>query len=121
MKKFYIVKSTHGSYFLRVWDSDLLNTFDMCSKYGITSLHLCFLHERVFKLPHLEMGGHLQVKELRLKKGAVLTRPYNRFRINVNRAKSGHCSSVFQKYTHKRFHIPQGFTKPVSVIKLKLS
>lgn len=119
MRKFYIVKNVNDKYFLRVVDP--LHPIDQDYQYRIHSMHLCWLNPNIFKLPYLEEGNHIQVKELPLKRRAKLTRPYSCFYITVGKNESSHCSRTFMKHTHKQYHIETSTTKSVSVIKLKLS
>ena len=85
---------------------------------------LCFLNPDVFKWPDLAKGEEIQVKELPLQKGAILSREEetysNWYIIETDIGVSDHCALEFECFTTKRFHLPPGGSMPVSTIKLLL-
>lgn len=111
MKRYYIRKFHDGEVLLYVEES----------KYA--SRYLCCLDPLIFKLSQLKLDERVYIKELPLKEKSCLIRPvYSYCIVTINNDASIHCPTLFEKYTHKRFHMSVGRkSKPISTIKLKLT
>lgn len=113
MREFYIKNLSTSNLYLWVKDSN-----------SLISRMLCFLDPKIFKLPQLMQEESFPVKGLELKDNCRIERiglGYHIFQ-NSSDVPSKHCKQLFEKYTHKIHRIKTiGISKPISIIKLKLT